>query len=132
MTTDTDTDTDIDNDTDTDTDTPAESERDPLPDGMVYRGTGGKVFHTDGTCDRITTRKHKMRKPVAESWDTIRECSICSDETQNRGSGSASTVCEGCGHAAARLVPHRDAYLCDECLSRVMPQAAVDTLRSYR
>lgn len=124
--------TDTDTDIDDDTDTVADNQTDPLPAGMVYRGTGGKVYHTDGTCGRITTRKHTMRKPVAESWDTIRECSICSDEIQDRASESASTVCERCGHAAARFVPRSDMYLCEKCFSRVMAQSAVDNVGSNR
>jgi hypothetical protein len=106
----------------------ADEDTTPLPDGMVWRNSDSRRYHTREDCKRINDNKQMVRKEIAETWDTWQECRICSGKWRETHEGSGNG-CEECGNASARNVPRLGRYLCEDCHPRPRSQSRDDTAR---
>jgi hypothetical protein len=50
-------------------------------EGLVWSTHKTDTYHLSDSCDRCPERATGMRMPVAETWDSLDLCSLCSERT---------------------------------------------------
>jgi DnaJ-class molecular chaperone len=91
------------------------TDSDDSPDEVVS-SRQQSVYHDLGSdCSRREAIKspQRIRRSVAESWDTLDHCSVCAGAVANKGEWSR---CDWCDGSDARVTPNPDAdRLCEDC-----------------
>jgi hypothetical protein len=91
------------------------TDSDDSPDEVVSSHWQSVYHDLDSDCSKrdAIESPQRIRRSIAESWDTLDRCSFCAGEVS---SPAGTSRCDECDDSGARRTPNPDAdRLCEDC-----------------